>query len=158
MLLNFSGVLCMVSLMLVFTSCEEKETSTDPAGTVTIKMMNCGNGCTQAHLGGSSSYFVIDADNNFYGDAYSSWQFVSVGEVKRLADVKAIPKSAEWTESVAVKSGNGYIGKWKKYGDIDGYWAVIDSTYVRIYVTSWIEGSPGNIIGAEIKHQSPFKL
>ena len=124
----------------------------DPEGTVTLNMNN-GTKDNFYDLG-SICKVRIDEANNFVGYSYQGYmgvpnypEFVAVGAVKGLSDVKTIPTNV-WSKTVAVVPGTGYI---VKRNDADFY-----NRYIRIYVVDYIVDTNGGIIGATIKYQAPF--
>lgn len=85
----------------------------------------------------------INSAYNFKGDGCS---FVSLGKIKGLGNVTAIPQDG-WNSSVAVNPGEGYVIRDIDYGLI---------RYARLYVVSEIAGTSGGVIGYTIKCQAPF--
>lgn len=83
----------------------------------------------------------------YEGSSYYS--FVSLGKMKGLGNVTAIPQDG-WNRSVAVNPGDGYVVRCKRYYDAEQY------TYARLYVVSEIAGTSGGVIGYTIKCQAPF--
>lgn len=82
----------------------------------------------------------------YEGSSYYS--FVSLGKMKGLGNVTAIPQDG-WNYSVAVNPGEGYVVRYKGYYDSQ-------ARYARLYVVSEIAGTSGGIIGYTIKCQAPF--
>lgn len=82
----------------------------------------------------------------YEGSSYYS--FVSLGKMKGLGNVTAIPQDG-WNYSVAVNPGEGYVVRYKGYHDSQ-------AIYARLYVVSEIAGTSGGIIGYTIKCQAPF--
>lgn len=82
-----------------------------------------------------------------YGGS-SYYSFVSLGKMKGLGNVTAIPQDG-WNYSVAVNPGEGYVVRYKGYYDSQ-------AIYARLYVVSEIAGTSGGIIGYTIKCQAPF--
>lgn len=82
----------------------------------------------------------------YEGSSYYS--FVSLGKMKGLGNVTAIPQDG-WNYSVAVNPGKGYVVRYKGYYDSQ-------AIYARLYVVSEIAGTSGGIIGYTIKCQAPF--
>lgn len=82
----------------------------------------------------------------YEGSSYYS--FVSLGKMKGLGNVTAIPQEG-WNRSVAVNPGEGYVVRYKGYYDSQ-------AIYARLYVVSEIAGTSGGIIGYTIKCQAPF--
>lgn len=106
----------------------------DPEGTVVLSMYNSDNGKT---LLGDSGIF-IDRDNRFTGG-----RFVSLGEMKGVADIGEIPVTG-WTESVPVVNGAGYVA----YSDVQ-------KRFYRFHVSRLL-GTDEAVTGAEIKYLTPF--
>lgn len=82
----------------------------------------------------------------YEGSSYYS--FVSLGKMKGLGNVTAIPQDG-WNYSVAVNPGEGYVVRYKGYYDSQ-------AIYARLYVVSEIAGTSGGVIGYTIKCQAPF--
>lgn len=82
----------------------------------------------------------------YEGSSYYS--FVSLGKMKGLGNVTAIPQDG-WNYSVAVNPGEGYVVRYKGYYDSQ-------AIYARLYVVSAIAGTSGGVIGYTIKCQAPF--
>lgn len=82
----------------------------------------------------------------YKGSSYYS--FVSLGKMKGLGNVTAIPQDG-WNYSVAVNPGEGYVVRYKGYYDSQ-------AIYARLYVVSAIAGTSGGVIGYTIKCQAPF--
>ena len=104
-----------------------------PSGTITLSMRNANSGMT--YLADSNIY--IDKADNFTGAT-----FVSLGPVRGLGNVNYIPKTG-WVSTVAVVPGEGYV-------------AYSNGTFYRIYVTGYTTNVSNEIIGAEVKYQTPF--
>lgn len=83
----------------------------------------------------------------YEGSSYYS--FVSLGKMKGLGNVTAIPQDG-WNYSVAVNPGEGYVVRYKYYDR--------QAIYARLYVVSEIAGTSGGVIGYTIKCQAPFVL
>lgn len=105
-------------------------TVNDPDGTILLSMRNSDNGKT--YLDG----IYIDKEN--FRGAF----FASVGKVKGLGNVSAIPTTG-WADQMSVIPGNGYV-------------AYCNNQYYRIYVVDDIVSTSGGIMGADIKYQKPF--
>lgn len=105
----------------------------DPSGTITLSMRNANSGTT--YLADSNIY--IDKADNFTGAT-----FVSLGPVRGLGNVNYIPKTG-WVSKIAVVPGEGYV-------------AYSNGTFYRIYVTGYTTNVSNEIIGAEVKYQTPF--
>ena len=105
----------------------------DPSGTITLSMRNANSGTT--YLADTNIY--IDKADNFTGAT-----FVSLGPVRGLGNVNYIPKTG-WVSTVAVVPGEGYV-------------AYSNGTFYRIYVTGYTTNVSNEIIGAEVKYQTPF--
>lgn len=118
----------------------------DPEGTIPLTMRNKSNGDTSLDL------IRIDEGDNFAQNG-SGWNqsayFTTIGQVKGLGNVSAIPRSG-WTGKIAVIPGNGYVVASYNHG-------AQDATFYRIYVTDYVTSVAGGVIGAEIKYQKPFK-
>lgn len=111
----------------------------DPAGTVKLSMRS------EAAVGDSKTKLddrlYIDGADNFNANG---GLIVDLGGMKGLGNVGYIPKTG-YVEKVAVTPGNGYI------------WAnTYNGDFYRIYVTNYTQNTSGEIIGADIKYQTPF--
>lgn len=102
----------------------------DPEGTITLSMRNDRG----TYL---DNFYIDDADN------FSGGYFVSLGEMKGLGNVTRIPKHG-WSNKAAVAPGNGYVA----YDSYDGFY--------RLFVTSYTVNTMNEIIGADVKYQTPF--
>ena len=146
---NLMSLLTMIMVAMLsigFTSCGDDENENpdsgkpispstpvnDPIGTISLSMRNESNGKTK--LGD----IYIDTGDNFTG-AY----FTSLGVVNGLGNVSTIP-STGWATRVAVKTGNEYV-------------AAFGESFLRIYVEDYVVNASGEVIGAKIKYQEPFK-
>lgn len=134
----------MGAVLLLLISCSKSEEGNpnnpnesvpDPEGTVTLSMRNGNNGSTE--LSGSGIY--IDRADNFTGG-----YFVPLGPMRGLGNVTRIPVSG-WTEKVAVVPGEGYVA----------YSTQTDQFY-RLYVKEYTVTILNEVIGAEVKYQTPF--
>lgn len=149
-------LLCVAFGALIFSSCSKDDDAEndnsgvvinpdknipDPKGTITMNMMvgDDGNSVTIKDFG----TIKINSAYNFTG-GYCS--FVSLGKIKGLGNVTAIPQDG-WNSSVAVNPGDGYVVGYMDYGLI---------RYARLYVVSEIAGTSGGVIGYTIKCQAPF--
>ncbi len=118
----------------------------DPKGTITLNIMIGDDENKRVDINGFGT-IQINSAYNFVG--YSSYySFVSLGKMKGLGNVTAIPQDG-WNYSVAVNPGEGYVVRYKGYYDSQ-------AIYARLYVVSEIAGTSGGIIGYTIKCQAPF--
>lgn len=122
---------------------DPNEQVADPDGTVTISMRNENSGKTMLND------MYIDKADNFNGS--NGWQFVNLGAMKGLGNVSYIPKSG-YADKVSVTPGNGYVA----VRPANTYWGIKGGLY-RMYVTGYTLDIAGQIIGAEVKYQEPFK-
>lgn len=121
----------------------------DPTGTVTLNIMIGDDENKRVDINGFGT-IQINSAYNFVG--YSSdYSFVSLGKMKGLGNVTAIPQDG-WNRSVAVNPGDGYVVRCKRYYSDELY------IYARLYVVSEIAGTSGGVIGYTIKCQAPFVL
>lgn len=147
-------LLCIAFGALFFSSCSKDDDAEndnsgpvinpdknipDPKGTITMNMMvgDDGNSVTIKDFG----TIKINSAYNFEG-----CQFVSLGKIKGLGNVTAIPQDG-WNDYVAVNSGEGYAVRLRGENNI---------RYARLYVVSEIAGTSGGIIGYTIKCQALF--
>lgn len=137
--------LAIAVMAVAATSCSKEEIDTpvtdpgsdpsvqvpDPEGTITLSMRNDKG----TYL--DDNFYIDDADN------FSGGYFVSMGEMKGLGNVTRIPKHG-WSNKAAVTPGTGYVA----YDSYDGFY--------RLFVTNYTVNSMNEIIGADVKYQTPF--
>lgn len=157
-------LLCIAFGALFFSSCSKDDDAEndnsgpvinpdknipDPTGTVTLNIMIGDDKNKRVDINGFGT-IQINSAYNFVG--YSSdYSFVSLGKMKGLGNVTAIPQDG-WNRSVAVNPGDGYVVRCKRYYSDELY------IYARLYVVSEIAGTSGGVIGYTIKCQAPFVL
>lgn len=136
--------LAIAAMAVAATSCTKEEIDSpgtdpgsdptvqvpDPEGTITLSMRNDRG----TYL---DNFYIDDADN------FSGGYFVSLGEMKGLGNVTRIPKHG-WSSKTAVVPGTGYVA----YNSYDGFY--------RLFVTSYTVNTMNEIIGADVKYQTPF--
>lgn len=136
--------LAIAAMAVAATSCTKEEIDSpgtdpgsdptvqvpDPEGTITLSMRNDRG----TYL---DNFYIDDADN------FSGGYFVSLGEMKGLGNVTRIPKHG-WSNKAAVVPGTGYVA----YDSYDGFY--------RLFVTSYTVNTMNEIIGADVKYQTPF--
>lgn len=159
---NYFFLLCVAFGALLFSSCSKDDDAEndnggvvinpdknlpDPTGTVTLNIMIGDDENKRVDINGFGT-IQINSAYNFVGYGYS-YSFVSLGKMKGLGNVTAIPQDG-WNSSVAVNPGDGYVVRCKRYYDAEQY------TYARLYVVSEIAGTSGGVIGYTIKCQAPF--
>lgn len=140
----YFSLLAIAAMAVAATSCTKEEIGSpgtdpgsdpsvqvpDPEGTITLSMRNDRG----TYL---DNFYIDDADN------FSGGYFVSLGEMKGLGNVTRIPKHG-WSSKTAVVPGTGYVA----YDSYDGFY--------RLFVTSYTVNSMNEIIGADVKYQTPF--
>lgn len=157
-------LLCVAFGALIFSSCSKDDDAEndnggvvinpdknipDPTGTVSLNIMIGDDENKRVDINGFGT-IQINSAYNFVG--YSSdYSFVSLGKMKGLGNVTAIPQDG-WNRSVAVNPGDGYVVRCKRYYSDELY------IYARLYVVSEIAGTSGGVIGYTIKCQAPFVL
>lgn len=122
---------------------DPNEQVADPEGTVTLSMRNENSGKTVLND------MYIDKADNFTGSY--GWVFVNLGSMQGLGNVSYIPKSG-YASKVSVTPGNGYVA----VRPANSYYGLKEELY-RLYVTGYTLDIAGQIIGAEVKYQEPFK-
>lgn len=141
----YFSLLAIAAMAVAATSCTKEEIDSpgtdpgsdptvqvpDPEGTITLSMRNDRG----TYL--DDNFYIDDADN------FSGGHFVSLGEMKGLGNVTRIPKHG-WSSKAAVTPGTGYVA----YDSYDGFY--------RLFVTSYTVNSMNEIIGADVKYQTPF--
>lgn len=156
-------LLCVAFGALFFSSCSKDDDAEndnggvvinpdknipDPKGTITMNMM-VGDDKDKSVSINDFGTIQINSAYNFMGyEGSSYYSFVSLGKMKGLGNVTAIPQDG-WNYSVAVNPGEGYVIRYKGYYDSQ-------AIYARLYVVSEIAGTSGGIIGYTIKCQAPF--
>ena len=137
----------------------------DPKDTQFIAMQNTGRNRPSAYPSAKGNDLIlgdgaiwIAQDNNFHcnfdveSSEHGYWRsptpphchITAVGEVTGLGYIKKIPENG-YVETVPVKPKYGYIVKTR------------GNTYARLYVVDWIIDANGEIAGANVKYQYPFK-
>ena len=165
-------LLCVAFGALFFSSCSKDDDAEndnsgpvinpdknipDPKGTVTLNIMIGDDKNKRVDINGFGT-IQINSAYNFVGES-SNCSFVSLGKLKGLGNVTAIPQDG-WNRSVAVNPGEGYVARLVSgyYDDyVSGSYAYT-YTYARLYVVSEITGTSGGVIGYTIKCQAPFVL
>lgn len=167
-------LLCVAFGALLFSSCSKDDDAEndnggvvinpdknipDPKGTVTLNIMIGDDENKRVDINGFGT-IQINSAYNFVGYD-SNYSFVSLGKMKGLGNVTAIPQDG-WNRSVAVNPGEGYVARLVSgyYDDyVSGSYAYTYTyTYARLYVVSEITGTSGGVIGYTIKCQAPFVL
>lgn len=155
-------LLCVAFGALIFSSCSKDDDAgnddgvvinpdkniPDPKGTITLNMM-VGDDNDKSVSINDFGTIKINSAYNFEG---SSCSFVSLGKMKGLGNVTAIPQDG-WNSYVAVNPGEGYVVRHEIY---DSYSYQYKYSYARLYVVSAIAGTSGGVIGYTIKCQAPF--
>lgn len=156
-------LLCVAFGALFFSSCSKDDDAEndnsgpvinpdknipDPKGTITLNMM-VGDDNDKSVSINDFGTIKINSAYNFEG---SSCSFVSLGKMKGLGNVTAIPQDG-WNSYVAVNPGEGYVVRHEIY---DSYSYQYKYSYARLYVVSAIAGTSGGVIGYTIKCQAPF--
>lgn len=160
---NYLFLLCVAFGALFFSSCSKDDDAEndnggvvinpdknipDPKGTITMNMM-VGDDKDKSVSINDFGTIQINSAYNFMGyEGSSYYSFVSLGKMKGLGNVTAIPQDG-WNYSVAVNPGEGYVVRYKGYYDSQ-------ARYARLYVVSEIAGTSGGVIGYTIKCQAPF--
>lgn len=155
-------LLCVAFGALIFSSCSKDDDAEndnggvvinpdknipDPKGTITLNMM-VGDDNDKSVSISDFGTIKINSAYNFEG---SSCSFVSLGKMKGLGNVTAIPQDG-WNSYVAVNPGEGYVVRRINYYNYSDE----QYSYARLYVVSVIAGTSGGVIGYTIKCQAPF--
>lgn len=154
-------LLCVAFGALIFSSCSKDDDAgnddgvvinpdkniPDPKGTITLNMM-VGDDNDKSVSISDFGTIKINSAYNFEG---SSCSFVSLGKMKGLGNVTAIPQDG-WNSYVAVNPGEGYVVRRINYYNYSDE----QYSYARLYVVSAIAGTSGGVIGYTIKCQAPF--
>ena len=153
---------CMLLLGLCFllTDCKANEpTIPDPEGTVQVNMLNCHYDCTSISPDGCKGSFLIDYDNNLFGMGSDEGfiQFLSLGATKGIGEIDQIPDkpASYWGWKSEVNKGYGYIG-----ADCDNSRSEmqVGVRFFQLFVVDYIKDTSGEVIGAIVKHHSPFEM
>lgn len=155
-------LLCVAFGALIFSSCSKDDDAEndnggvvinpdknipDPKGTITMNMMVGDDEGKRVSIKDFGTIQINSAYNFMGYEGSSYYSFVSLGKMKGLGNVTAIPQDG-WNYSVAVNPGEGYVVRYKYYDR--------QAIYARLYVVSEIAGTSGGIIGYTIKCQAPF--
>lgn len=156
-------LLCIAFGVLIFSSCSKDDDAEngsevinpdknvpDPTGTVTLNIMIGDDGIKSFFINDFGT-ILIDRDHNFYGGDGYDYSFVSLGKMKGLGNITAIPQG-EWNSCVAVVPGEGYVVRRNDPHYNDSY-----NCYARLYVVREIGQTSGGV-GYTIKYQAPFVL
>ena len=141
----YFSLLAIAAMAVAATSCSKEEIdspSTNPGNDPTVEVPDPDGTITLSMRNNKGTYL----DDNFYiddADNFSGGYFVSLGEMKGLGNVTRIPKHG-WSSKTAVIPGTGYVA----YDSYDGFY--------RLFVTSYTVNSMNEIIGADVKYQTPF--
>ncbi len=90
--------------LLTFVACSDDDSTSDPADTVTLNMMNESNGKTVLE---NSGVFINKA-HNFQVDSYGRSGLLAAGKVANLGAISTSSFN-NLVSQVAVEQGNGYI-------------------------------------------------
>lgn len=158
-------LLCIAFGVFIFSSCSKDEDAEndnngpvinpdknipDPNGTITLNIM-IGDDGIKSFIINDFGTIQIDRDHNFCGGGGYDYSFVSLGKMKGLGNITAIPQG-EWNTSVAVVPGEGYVVRMNNPNYSDAY-----NCYARLYVVREIGQTSGGV-GYTIKYQAPFVL
>lgn len=158
-------LLCIAFGVLIFSSCSKDEDAEndnngpvinpdknipDPNGTITLNIMIGDDGIKSFFINDFGT-IQIDRDHNFCGGGGYDYSFVSLGKMKGLGNITAIPQG-EWNSCVAVVPGEGYVVRRNDPHYNDSY-----NCYARLYVVREIGQTSGGV-GYTIKYQAPFVL
>ena len=177
----FYLVVAAIVVSVAFNACDKKgsdsssssggggssssdDNKSDPEGTILVAMRNGIGGVSITEVypdgwqrGDGVNYdagFCIYYDDNFMG---SGVMFASKGKVSGLGAITQIPTNG-WTDKTAVIPGYGYVARYerKKYNSTTMQNELVSTHYVRIYVVDYITTTGNEVIGANVKYQSPF--
>jgi hypothetical protein len=166
-MINWTKALTMVLMLgiIAYSECENcsinpDNPAPDPEGTVTVNISES----TRIDVGNSVDRFNYAGikwtdPNNFYLKAdhlYCRVSICDLGIKPCLGNIAIIPSTgftvpAGENNSVVCEPGHGYVVKF------EGGVYPLDIIYVRLYVTEYIVNATGNIVGAKVKYQYPFK-
>lgn len=177
--LNVFALLACVLLSGMVVSCEKE----DDVDGIEMRMRNANNGTDAIILcmtdnvywpiwseysdeGGYADdalVLYIDGSNNFFMEHYhmyghygqyasnATMKVASVGKVSGLGGIKKSPSSG-WADRISVTPGKGYVVKFEGTAQ-SGHFC----KYARIYVSEWIEGTSGGILGAVIRYEDEWQ-
>ena len=89
-------------LSLALVACSDDDAPSDPAGTVTLNMLDAENGKTYL---GSTGFYINEADN-FYSNG--PFRIADVGPVRGIGSLGG-PATSGLTDEAAVMPGHGYM-------------------------------------------------
>ena len=129
-------------LSLALVACSDDDAPSDPAGTVTLNMLDAENGKTYL---GSTGFYINEADN-FYSTG--PFRIADVGPVRGIGSLGG-PATSGLTDEAAVMPGHGYM----IFAD-DALLvfpsgttaAVVGSEYCKVYVDSWLAEDKGAVV------------
>lgn len=129
-------------LSLALVACSDDDAPSDPAGTVTLNMLDAENGKTYL---GSTGFYINEADN-FYSNGAVPDRRRRSGTRDRLARRS---RDERLTDEAAVMPGHGYM----IFAD-DALLvfpsgttaAVVGSEYCKVYVDSWLAEDKGAVV------------
>lgn len=154
-------MLMFASATLLFASCgkeAENSQSYDPPGTVYVHIQNNQKTTVKLWPNSESGFeypaLRIDEANNFISNWFDEnnrycIDYIDVGDVGGLNDISWNIVRGGATDRAAVIPGHGYICSGKPYH--------ATRKYARLYVVDYIKNALGEIIGAEVKYQSPWE-
>ncbi len=129
-------------LSLALVACSDDDAPSDPAGTVTLNMLDAENGKTYL---GSTGFYINEADN-FYSNG--PFWIADVGPVRGIGSLGG-PATSGLTDEAAVMPGHGYM----IFADDallvfpSGTTAtVVGSEYCKVYVDSWLAEDKGAVV------------
>lgn len=112
------------------------------------------------YLSDMLNFLLSNDDYGYYGNGrHSKYSIASVGEVKSLKKINDIPTTG-WAETISATPGTGYVIKAEGSTLDESYnesSRIKFTSYARVYIVSWIEGSMGGINGAVIQYQPNWK-
>ena len=129
-------------LSLALVACSDDDAPSDPAGTVTLNMLDAENGKTYLE---STGFYINEADN-FYSNG--PFRIADVGPVRGIGSLGG-PATSGLTDEAAVMPGHGYM----IFAD-DALLvfpsgttaAVVGSEYCKVYVDSWLAEDKGAVV------------
>ena len=159
---KISFIFLCTAMCACFFSCSKQNGSFDDddlVGVVTFNMRNKSNGKTKLWADEAYPYrgcgITLDDGNNFEiisdgngGEGYGSGDIIDMGK-KKLSQINEIPSSG-WRNMTAATPKHGYLFRFQtndtRYSEVPEY------GYYKIYVTDYITGTSGGILGVSFKY------
>ncbi len=136
---NFKLLFLTIFVIVLAISCSglSIDNNNDPEGTISLAMRSTYNGGT--NLG---KLFISSSDN------FAGVEIACIGRINGVGDINNIPVIG-WSTQTAVMPGCGYV-----FCEYD--YNTRKTTFTRLYVEDYILNSNNEVLGANVRYQSPF--